>query len=208
MKMTNQAERTEEEIYQYFLQEEGLWEKSVANYSRKELLEVFPEVKQIISQKIMEWEEIQNVLSDGIKEKLLLIRREADSETSRWFWRTWIKYTDGAKLVEINRQLSRLKGLLAIAKGYKSSKRSVEDQIQTARAVPIQSLIEFPLRQSGKSLIGLCPFHKDRHPSFNIYPETNSFWCFGCQQGGDSINFVRLTYGYSFREAVLFLTRK
>ncbi len=47
------------------------------------------------------------------------------------------------------------------------------------------------LRDSGSHLVGLCPFHRDEHPSFAVYPETRSFYCFGCNAGGDDIDFVR-----------------
>ncbi|HAZ61995.1 MAG TPA: DNA primase, partial [Armatimonadetes bacterium] len=47
------------------------------------------------------------------------------------------------------------------------------------------------LRRRGRNLVGLCPFHSEKTPSFNLYPETGSFYCFGCGAGGDVITFVR-----------------
>ncbi len=41
------------------------------------------------------------------------------------------------------------------------------------------------LRDSGSHLVGHCPFHEDEHPSFAVYAETGSFYCFGCNAGGD-----------------------
>lgn len=58
------------------------------------------------------------------------------------------------------------------------------------------------LRRSGPHLTGRCPFHQDEHPSFVVYPETRSFYCFGCQASGDVIDFVRRADGLSFREAL------
>ena len=46
------------------------------------------------------------------------------------------------------------------------------------------------------------PFHKDEHPSFAVYPETRSFYCFGCNAGGDVIDFVRRADNLSFRDAL------
>lgn len=47
------------------------------------------------------------------------------------------------------------------------------------------------LRPSGRSLIGLCPRHDDKRPSLYVYPDTHSWWCFACKEGGDNIQFVR-----------------
>ncbi|MEZ4503154.1 MAG: DNA primase [Dehalococcoidia bacterium] len=58
------------------------------------------------------------------------------------------------------------------------------------------------LRREGRRLVGLCPFHEDRSPSFSVYPETQSFHCFGCGASGDVIDFVRRAEGLGFREAV------
>ncbi len=58
------------------------------------------------------------------------------------------------------------------------------------------------LRETGSHLVGLCPFHQDEHPSMVVYPGTRSFYCFGCQAGGDVIDFVRRADNLSFRDAL------
>ncbi len=58
------------------------------------------------------------------------------------------------------------------------------------------------LRESGTHLVGHCPFHKDEHPSFAVYPDTRSFYCFGCNANGDVIDFVRRADNLSFRDAL------
>ncbi len=58
------------------------------------------------------------------------------------------------------------------------------------------------LHDSGAHLVGLCPFHEDEHPSLCVYPETRSFYCFGCNAGGDVIDFVRRADNLSFRDAL------
>jgi DNA primase len=58
------------------------------------------------------------------------------------------------------------------------------------------------LRSSGSHLIGRCPFHQDEHPSLVVYPESRSFYCFGCGAGGDVIDFVRRAAGLSFVDAL------
>jgi len=63
------------------------------------------------------------------------------------------------------------------------------------------------LRPSGKRLAGLCPFHRDRDPSFVVYPETASWFCYGCHAGGDVIDFVARVRGTSFRETAAMLSQ-
>ena len=46
------------------------------------------------------------------------------------------------------------------------------------------------LRRAGRNMVGLCPFHGEKTPSFNVYPENGSFYCFGCNKGGDVISFI------------------
>lgn len=61
------------------------------------------------------------------------------------------------------------------------------------------------LRRAGRNLTGLCPFHSEKTPSFVVYPENNSFYCFGCGAGGDVITFVRMAEHLEYTEAVRFL---
>ena len=58
------------------------------------------------------------------------------------------------------------------------------------------------LRRRGKTLVGLCPFHNEKTPSFTVYPDTNSFYCFGCGAGGDVISFIRRIANLDYVEAV------
>lgn len=58
------------------------------------------------------------------------------------------------------------------------------------------------LKRRGKTLVGLCPFHNEKTPSFTVYPDTRSFYCFGCGAGGDVISFVRRIENLDYVEAV------
>jgi len=57
------------------------------------------------------------------------------------------------------------------------------------------------LSRVGDHYRGLCPFHPDTTPSLFVYPETDSWFCYGCQKGWDDIQFVREIEGCSFSEA-------
>ena len=61
------------------------------------------------------------------------------------------------------------------------------------------------LRRSGRRLVGRCPFHEDRDPSLVIYPQTSSYFCFGCDAGGDVIDFIGRLRGTPFRETAALL---
>ena len=61
------------------------------------------------------------------------------------------------------------------------------------------------LRRSGRRLVGLCPFHEDRNPSLVVYEETSSYFCFGCDAGGDVFDFVGRLRGTAFRETTALL---
>ncbi len=64
------------------------------------------------------------------------------------------------------------------------------------------------LRRAGRNMVGLCPFHGEKTPSFNVYPENGSFYCFGCGVGGDVITFVRKIENLDYMEAVRFLAER
>jgi DNA primase len=64
------------------------------------------------------------------------------------------------------------------------------------------------LKKTGRSFKGLCPFHGEKSPSFQVNPEMRRFKCFGCNAGGDAIAFVQRYMGKSFVDAVRDLARE
>jgi len=203
MKMNkNEINKLDEE---YSTQLEKEWRESEPRLTDKEWLEVFPEFKEKIPFRIEELKKEKLCKLDIIEKGLTFIRDKTNDEISRWFWKEWLKVTEGQELLEIEQEIARLERLSMIENGQKLKGQMTKDQIQQALAVPIESLIKQPLQKSGKALVGLCPFHQEKHPSFFVYPDANSFYCYGCNQGGNVINFVRLLYGYSFKEAIKYL---
>lgn len=65
-----------------------------------------------------------------------------------------------------------------------------------------------PLRRAGGNFLGLCPFHAEKTPSFNVNPAREIFHCFGCGAGGNAFSFIMRIEGVSFPEAVKLLARK
>ena len=64
------------------------------------------------------------------------------------------------------------------------------------------------LKRRGKNLVGLCPFHGEKTPSFTVYPENGSFYCFGCGVGGDIFTFTKLIENLDYVEAVKLLAER
>lgn len=81
------------------------------------------------------------------------------------------------------------------------SKESIE---KVLAATDIVDLIGsyIPLKRAGSAFKGLCPFHHEKSPSFNVNPARQTFHCFGCQKSGDAISFVRDHENLPFMEAV------
>src|SRR6201989_3036761 len=65
-----------------------------------------------------------------------------------------------------------------------------------------------PLKRAGANFVALCPFHKEKSPSFNVNPHRQIFHCFGCHKGGDVFTFVREYESIGFTEAVRLLAEK
>jgi DNA primase len=65
-----------------------------------------------------------------------------------------------------------------------------------------------PLKKRGNDLVGLCPFHAEKTPSFHVHPDRGFFKCFGCGAGGDVITFVQKSENLGFGDAVRVLATK
>ncbi len=83
----------------------------------------------------------------------------------------------------------------------------IEELCSRNEIVPIVSEY-LDLRPSGRLYSGLCPFHGERTPSFYVYPESNSYYCFGCGKGGSVLGFVRDIENLDFEEAVRMLCER
>ncbi|MDX8409357.1 MAG: CHC2 zinc finger domain-containing protein, partial [Mariprofundales bacterium] len=65
-----------------------------------------------------------------------------------------------------------------------------------------------PLKRVGSNMMGLCPFHTEKSPSFSVSPDKQVFYCFGCGKGGNAFRFAMEHDGYSFPEAVELLAQR
>lgn len=64
------------------------------------------------------------------------------------------------------------------------------------------------LKRSGRNFLGLCPFHKEKTPSFSVSPDKQIFHCFGCGVGGNAIHFISKIENLNFKESLELLAEK
>lgn len=90
---------------------------------------------------------------------------------------------------------------MAITQDYLAELSRRTDIVELVRAY-------VELKHAGRMERGLCPFHNEKTPSFYVYPETNSYFCFGCNAGGSAIDFVKQIQNLDFIESVKFLASR
>src|SRR6476661_7804534 len=76
------------------------------------------------------------------------------------------------------------------------------EQIRAASDIVDVIGARVPLKRAGANFLALCPFHKEKTPSFNVSPQRQIFHCFGCHKGGDVFRFIQEYESLSFLEAV------
>ncbi|HNS16241.1 MAG TPA: DNA primase [Bacteroidales bacterium] len=83
----------------------------------------------------------------------------------------------------------------------------IRDIIEAARIEEV--VADFvTLRKRGSNLVGLCPFHNEKTPSFNVSPARGIYKCFGCGKAGNAVNFVMEHEHYSYPDALRYLAKK
>ncbi len=83
--------------------------------------------------------------------------------------------------------------------------KALARRAQTLKSrIPIEKIISLyiELKPSGRNLVGLCPFHEEKTPSFTVYPGSGKYYCFGCGAGGDLITFLTKKESMNFGQAL------
>jgi hypothetical protein len=186
---------------------ERKWRKSLCRINEAELLTKIPDGKQLVQNKISEWQQKRYEVEQSIRTKLISIR-DLPNRLAKDFFRAWLKVNEGEQLILADRHIARLEFLLSTFGNKNNRIKNFEATKQQALDTPIEEIAEphTHLRRVGNKLAGLCPLHEDKRPSFYIYPDTNTFHCFGCQANGDVITLVQLLNNFSFKEALNLLT--
>lgn len=205
----NQYNFDPEDSYIWQLRDE--WLKSQRKYTDEELVKVFPEAKIIVRQLLKNRKRRYAILRKRIKKLLEMVKNSKVSEFKKWFVREWIKVDKVQDLLGIGRDIRRLNRLDRLFSGKTNPEiRNWQTAKELALQVPILEIAQRHVRnlkRSGQNYTGRCLFHDDRHPSMVIYPETNSYFCFGCQNGGSVINFTQGIHNCSYKEAVKILNK-
>ena len=134
------------------------------------------------------------------------IRNKYYDNFTEWFLLQAIKifyYPDRMeKQIKQNELLTRIKN-------NPNDDSQVNDlKIEQAKEVSIITLHDFKKIKSNRARFNACcPFHDEKTGSFFVYPN-NTFYCFGCHVGGDSIAFITKLHGFSFIEAVKYLIKE
>lgn len=141
---------------------------------------------------------------EGIKEKIKKLKNEFNlaCEDFRIFRKLW-ENGESLKLlmwIEIGEALDKMEQPEIVKPQYKN--RLNADEV--AERVNIVEIIGnyIQARRSGRYFKTVCPFHTEKTPSMVIYPETNSWYCFGCHKGGNIFHFIQEIEKCNFREAL------
>ena len=80
---------------------------------------------------------------------------------------------------------------------------------QLRNACPLEEIARtyVDLKRRGRTYVCNCPFHSEKTPSFTVFPDTQSFYCFGCGAGGDVITFIQQIENLDFMDAVKLLAQ-
>lgn len=206
--MKIQQTEEEAELYNIFADAmERAYKKTLPRHTDKELLQIFSPAVKTICAIVEQRERERRARTKRIKEALENLYAIETDEFSHWFGEQIIKLTLFPDLEKCTKHIVRLKRILNLMCHQDTNTNTNDEAIQRARQYPISEIAKNRLiiRECGNKLSSLCPFHEEKHASFYIYPETNTFHCFGCQESGDVIKLAMHLYGASFPEAVKIL---
>ncbi len=87
------------------------------------------------------------------------------------------------------------------------SQKTVQQILETAK---VEEIVEeyVNLKRRGVNLLGLCPFHNEKTPSFTVSPAKNIYKCFGCGKGGNAVQFLMEHENFTFPESLVYLAKK
>jgi hypothetical protein len=170
------------------------FEAGVPEICLKKIRKLLPRCKQLKIQRDNWIRQIKNLNKPGSLEEVWLKTWAAAEYSEYYLIQRWLVYWTRLWRVMTGKPLPKKIG--------RTLKRIDKQDVERAKQVPIEPYFEGKLRRVGNRLMGLCPFHEEKSPSFCIYPDGKGYHCFGCQAHGDAIGFLMKTKGFSFPDAV------
>ncbi len=152
---------------------------------------------EIATEKIKELKARLRVISEHHNQRLIILENIKD-ELMQFHRKIWeFQYQEEKYFIEL--WLKYWKGFISKPKVHPGA--LTPDDIQRAKQFPLEQLYCGQLKHVGGRFSGLCPFHKEKTPSFTIFSE-NNYHCFGCNAHGDSITYLMETKQLNFPQAV------
>lgn len=201
-----------EDFDEYFLEQQEIWENSQPKFTDSELLEFFPDaIDQVLPDKAKELGDESVRLIKQIKQ--IHSSLKGKNLTAALLNLEILKQTKVRRLLENEKNIAFYDRLIAKRhpERFHNKREASQANLERARSVPIADLAISNLqriRKTGKNYSALCPFHEDKQPSFILYPDSNSYYCFGCHKHGDVITFTQELFGMDFPSAIRYLTSK
>lgn len=190
------------------LEQEREWKKTLLPLSPLQLLEAYSDIIPALPTILAECEESKRALERQVMRELQKARFKNDPKEH---FRTVMSLSVGigTDIAKAEKHIQFLKNLINFSglknRTFRQSYICGEKNKQLAIQVPIETFIGINVRSSGKNKTCLCPLHSERTASFTIFPN-NRWYCFGCNEGGDSISLAMRLYNLKFVEAIIFLT--
>ena len=185
-------------------------EPTQKQYTHSQLLEIFPEAKQLLIRQVKKELAFQKNKLKVFQEKEFYLVDEIRKllPEIRWFWIMVVRVFYSDEIEKLEKAIKRNVFFLSFKKDQPYNGSIAPKDIEYAKSVPIEEHYDGKLRKYGNRAIGLCTFHQEKTPSFTIFTKQNRWYCFGCSQGGDSIDFLVQKYNLNFIEAVKRLCQK
>jgi len=206
-----------EEREGYLTKLEKNHQESLPNYTFYQLLEIFPEARPAMRRGLLtnikkykaDLNESVRVENEGKK----IIFNKTNDLRSQEFWLSVLNvfYIEPLRAGRENK-IKQSRFYLSALKPKKASEvdpsKITDTDIARAKEVPIESLYVGKLNRQGSRATGQCPFHIEKTGSFMIYIKQNTFYCYGCNAGGDVIEYIMQSSKCNFLQAVKLLINK
>ena len=185
-------------------------EPTQKQYTHSQLLGFFPEAKQLLMRQVKNElaSQKEKLKTLQLKEFYLIDEVRKLLPEIRWFWIMVLRVFYSDEIEKLEKAIKRNIFFLSFKKDQPHNGSITPKDIEYAKLVPIEEYYDGKLRKYGSRALGICPFHEERTASFTIFTNQNRWYCFGCSDGGDSIDFLTRKYNLNFIEAVKRLCQK